>query len=186
MTDDDLIQRAKVYAITKHADANHYYGTMPYSYHLNAVATHAEQHIAIIEAMFPRDPAKARSTAIAAAWCHDTIEDARQSYNDVLRATNFDVAEVVFALTNEKGRTRLERANASYYDGIRANAIAVFVKICDRLANVEQSVRTRSRMLAMYRKEQAEFREAIDPGSDTPFSPMWAELDTLFDALSPA
>jgi hypothetical protein len=86
------------------------------------------------------------------------------------------VAEVAFALTNEKGRTRKERANARYYEGIRASEVATFVKICDRLANAGHSVATNSKMREVYRREQADFRAALY--SDR-FATMWDALDKL-------
>ena len=52
------------------------------------------------------------------AFYHDSIEDARLSYNDVLKGAchfmneeqAYMAAEMVYALTNDKGRTRAERA----------------------------------------------------------------------------
>ena len=48
---------------------------------------------------------------------------------------SFLATEIVYALTNEKGRNRHERANAKYYEGIRVIPYAPLVKAADRLAN---------------------------------------------------
>ena len=40
----------------------------------------------------------------------------------------------MYALTNEKGRTRAERAGVKYYEGIRAVPYAPMVKLADRMA----------------------------------------------------
>jgi hypothetical protein len=75
-------------------------------------------------------------------------------------------------LTNEKGKNRKERANAKYYEGIRNTPYAVFVKICDRIANVEYSKHSGSRMYDMYRKEFVDFIFELDPHGDSPYQEM--------------
>lgn len=60
---------------------------------------------------------------IFGAYFHDSIEDARLTYNDVKAIANkymtseqsHYATEIVYALTNEKGRNRAERANEKYY-----------------------------------------------------------------------
>ena len=81
------------------------------------------------------------------AFFHDTIEDARQTYHDVTcTARRFMdeeqahlAAELVYALTNDKGRTRDERAGEHYYQGIRETPYAPFLKLADRVANYTYS-----------------------------------------------
>jgi hypothetical protein len=57
---------------------------------------------------------------------HDAIEDTNFTYNDILKlfdsniyGTHKYIAEIIYVVTNEKGRTRKERANKKYYKGIR-------------------------------------------------------------------
>jgi hypothetical protein len=68
-----------------------------------------------------------------------------------------EAADIIYALTNEKGKNRKERANDKYYEGIKNTPGAVFVKLCDRIANVQYSKMTGSRMFEMYKKENDEF-----------------------------
>ncbi|MDC0718777.1 hypothetical protein [Nannocystis bainbridge] len=164
-----LVQAAQHYATRAHADTNHLYDGRPYATHLSMVVEHALQFVHLLAE-------DERPIALAGAWVHDAIEDARQTYNDVKQATNEAVAEVAYALTNEKGRTRKERADARYYAGIRASHVATFVKICDRLANAGYSTVTRSSMRDVYRREQPDFRAALY--SDR-FAAMWQALDEL-------
>jgi len=145
-----MIEKAKEYAIKCHTDTCHYYDTHLYSYHLQMVVDVANKFIHLI-------PEKYRDIVLSACWAHDVIEDTRQTYNDILKVTSFEVAEIVYALTNEKGKTRKERANDKYYEGIRNTPYATFVKLCDRIANVQYSMSQRSRMLEMYRKETPNF-----------------------------
>lgn len=141
-----------------------YDGDLPYSYHLKLVANYAflyanlvcEYTHHIIPIMF-------------AAYFHDSIEDARCTYNDVLKlAKNYMTdyqakiaVDIVYALTDEKGKNRAERANDKYFEGIRNTMYAPFVKWCDRMANMSYSKNTNSRMLDVYKKEANEFLEGI-------------------------
>ena len=74
-------------------------------------------------------------------------------------------AEVVYALTNDKGRTRNERAGEHYYAGIRETPYAPFVKLCDRLANMTYSFNgtnaSNNHMHKVYQSEWSHFINAI-------------------------
>ena len=114
------------------------------------------------------------------AFYHDSIEDARMSYNDVTKAARlfmddeqaYMAAEMVYALTNDKGRTRAERAGERYYQGIRETLYAPFLKLADRLANTTYSFthcnKENVHMKEVYREEMPHFLEAIDAHSDDP------------------
>lgn len=151
----DITEITKTYAITCHRETNHTYDGKPYEIHLQMVADTAEQFIHLI-------PKEERATVLAGCWVHDCMEDCRQTYNDVMRATNQAVAELAYALTNEKGKNRAERANAAYYEGIRNTRHAAFIKCCDRIANASYSkTGGKSRMFEIYQKENASFEEKI-------------------------
>lgn len=106
-------------------------------------------------------PEKNRELVLAACWAHDTIEDTRVTYNDVKSVLGEEIAEIVYALTNEKGRNRKERANERYYFGIRETPFASFVKICDRIANAEYSRSRESNMVNVYKKEFSNFEHLL-------------------------
>ena len=145
-----------------------YNATLPYGYHLDMVARYAADygHDVLADAadLLP---------LLFGAYFHDSIEDARLSYNDVTRraaafmndAQAYMAAEIVYALTNDKGRTRSERAGERYYAGIRATPYAPFVKLCDRAANTAFSARAadggNSRMCRVYASEWPHFLAAI-------------------------
>ncbi|WP_298427416.1 phosphohydrolase [uncultured Kordia sp.] len=147
-------EKARVYASEKHRDANHMYDQYPYEFHLQMVVNAANQFLYLI-------PEEAQQNVLAGCWVHDVIEDARETYNDVKKALNEDIAELAYALTNDKGKTRSERAGDKYYEGIRNTPYAIFIKLCDRIANVTHSKNTSSRMLAVYRKENPAFVEKL-------------------------
>ena len=160
---------ATEYAIKCHEQTNHKYDGGPYAYHLKMVYEFADKYSNLLED-------SRVETALCAAWCHDVIEDCRQTYNDVKEHCGVAVADAVYALTNEKGKTRKDRANEKYYEGIRQNTVALFVKVCDRLANSKYSMDSKSRMADMYAKEFYEFKDTLYM---TRFDPMWRELEEI-------
>jgi (p)ppGpp synthase/HD superfamily hydrolase len=149
-----MLQKAITYATEKHKKVNQKYDEFSYDYHLNMVYEVAQKFIHLIEE-------KEQENVLSACWVHDIIEDARESYNDVKKATNKTIAELAYALTNEKGRTRAERANDTYYKGIRETKNASFIKFCDRIANIQHSKSSHSRMFEKYRSENDHFVSKI-------------------------
>lgn len=138
---------------------------LPYGHHLSMAANAAFSYgHQVIDNEFDFIP------VVFAAYFHDSIEDARLTYRDVISvASQFMTeeqsviaAEIVYALTNDKGRTRSERAGEKYYAGIRETPYAPFVKLCDRLANMTYSCSSRNNhMSEVYESEWPHFIEAI-------------------------
>jgi (p)ppGpp synthase/HD superfamily hydrolase len=149
-----LSEKAQEYARQCHRETLHTYDGQPYEVHLEMVVQAATEFLHLLD---PKD----HETALAGCWVHDCIEDCRQTYQDVLKAVTLPVAEIAYAVTNEKGRTRKERANDKYYAGIRATPLASFVKLCDRIANVRYSLQTGGTKLDMYAKEMEHFESQL-------------------------
>lgn len=174
----DLTERIRVEAHNIHADVNQHYGDrLPYGFHLDAVTRNAMHFL-------PEVVTDEREVAAVyfGAMNHDSIEDARQTYNDVLdRAMRHfgdkDLAvmatEIAYALTNEKGRTRSERADDRYYAMIRRTPYAPLVKAADRLANATFSLSqtdsdsSKHNMIDVYRGEMPHFLECVADHSAT-------------------
>lgn len=165
-------EKAKDYAIRRHREVNHHYNAIhSYAFHLKMTAEVAKRFIHLI-------PEKDRKNVIGGCWVHDIIEDARESYANVKKETNFEIAEYAYAVTNEKGRTRKERANKKYYEGIKAFKHASFIKLCDRIANVQFSISEKSSMYDMYQKE---FKFFYDNLYDGRWEEMWVHLKILLN-----
>ena len=152
------------------------YDKSPYTKHLSRVAEIARKYWDF----YGNEP-KLHEALWMAAWFHDTLEDVPSySYNDLLRyATKFFqgdtmyaemVANIVYACTTEKGKTRAERAGDKYYQGIRETGYAPFIKACDRLANMEYACSIHSSMEKVYKKEIPEFLKKIE-NPDNPIPP---------------
>lgn len=152
-----------------HAAVNQTYDKVyPYSIHLDMVADNVAKYA---------DELSIADADLLPIWFgalfHDSMEDARLTYNNVLSVARQFMpedkavlaAEIVYALTNEKGRTREERANDKYYSGIRSTPYAPMIKLADRLANFGYSLTKQQNhshdMLATYSREMPHFIEAI-------------------------
>lgn len=162
---------ARNFAVNCHSSTNHFYDGFPYEYHLNMVVETAKKFISAV-------PEDQQDLVLAACWAHDTIEYTRMTYNDVKSALGEDVAEIVFALTNEKGRTRKERANEDYFAGVRNTPNASFIKICERIANSEYSKSQQSSMFENYRKEFDFFENRL---YETKYHEMFDYLYTILN-----
>ena len=159
-----------------HRSVNQTYGDgLPYGYHLDMVVQglHDFGHLVCVreEDVLP---------LFFGGYYHDSIEDARLTYNDVMKTARqylteeqaIMATEITYALTNDKGRTRAERAGEKHYQGIRETPYAPFVKLCDRLANITYSCagtnRDNLRMKEVYKGEVPHFLASINPHSDDP------------------
>jgi (p)ppGpp synthase/HD superfamily hydrolase len=166
-----LSEKARIYASECHARVNHFYGKHPYAFHLEMVAETAKLFLT------ENYSEEEKELILAACWVHDVIEDARETYNDVKNALGEEVAEIAYALTNEKGRNRAERANDAYYEGIRNTPHAILVKLCDRIANITYSKETKAYLLEVYKKENDNFCKKL--GSEEKYAAAYAHLYAL-------
>ena len=191
------IEAIRLAAHELHQSVNETYGDdLPYGFHLDmvveGVVCYGHLVCACEEDVLPM---------FFGAYYHDSIEDARLSYNDVIRTARkwmteeqaLMAAEIVYALTNDKGRTRDERAGEKYYKGIRETPYAPFMKLCDRLANVTYSCsidsgRKGDRMREVYKGEMGKFLPAIISDTDdlrkqVPFETITALAEILIDEV---
>lgn len=178
---------------SKHEETNHMYDDyLPYKFHLMLTNKVGHDFSNLLDDTMDyitgenyrgpnQDQMTLRQACMLATLGHDLIEDTRTSYNDVKTVLGEPVADIIYAVTNEKGKTRKERANDKYYTGIRATNGAVFVKLCDRIANVMYAKMTGSRMFEMYSKEQKDFEVRLGRfTSHKHLEPMFSHLSNLF------
>lgn len=163
-TTEEKVQRAKDFADVAHGAQR--YGDHPYVYHLQKVYNVLLQFKVGTEEL------------LCAAILHDVLEDTPTNFSDVFRAFGPEVAELVYAVTDELGRNRGER-HAKTLPKIKAMPLAVTLKLADRIANVEHSIDTMDvGKLSMYRREHQEFKEALSVHGH---QAMWNYLDGLFE-----
>jgi (p)ppGpp synthase/HD superfamily hydrolase len=154
------------YAIQKHGSQK--YGDQPYYVHLDHVYSTAVRFY----------PGALPDRIKIAAYLHDVIEDTDATFEEVSTLFGEDVAGIVDAVTDKPGQNRAERHRATY-PLIRENPDAVFVKVCDRIANMESSVVSNPRLFSMYVREYPYFRSTLYRASE--FDAAWEHLDGIAD-----
>lgn len=141
----------------------------PYSFHLDRV-----------EAVAVRFGFLSRIIRIACQG-HDLGEDAGATREKLL-AAGFPArsVDIIMAVTDEPGETRKERKLATY-PKIKRDRLAIIVKLCDRIANVEFALtQVRGGKSRMYKKEHAEFERQLRDRNDSQLEPLWKHLEGLF------
>lgn len=161
------IDQVRLFAEAAHG-GKFYHEKFPYSYHLTHVALNA------IKFGFGDD-----EEIMQACYLHDVLEDTKITSDDLRRLGIADtVIELVECVTDGPGANRKER-KAFMYPKCAANNKAIVVKLCDRIANLEESVKTRSRQFATYFSEHADFEKELRHPGDSRVDMMWEYLHRL-------
>lgn len=148
------IWNAKLWILLQHHKVRQRYDSKyPYYYHLKMVCNYAKHFGYIMN-----DDSK----IYLGALFHDTIEDLHMfTYNDIKKIWGEEVADIVYACTELRGKNREERHGADYYKLLQENEFASYVKICDVMANMTQGMMTGSSMLAKYQKDYPKFKTLL-------------------------
>lgn len=145
---NDLIINAKKYSIEKHNAAGCTYGDKYENYviHLEMVFENVNNFEVFREY---KDSLYTR----AAAWTHDLLEDTQQTFNDVMGATNKEVAEITLAVTDVPAENRLLRHFLTLPKTVKDHR-AIILKMCDMAANSSYGKYQKN---SMYKKYQEEY-----------------------------
>lgn len=159
--------KARDFAIAAHA--NQMYGTLPYSFHLDAVASLVKKY---------------GETAATVAYLHDVVEDTRVTLEEIENIFGSLVAKCVAILTDEPGQNRKERKSKTYAKMAKVTGeenLALLVKAADRLANLRASITDKNdRLIATYRSEYPTFRVSVYRKNLC--EEIWQELESLQNA----
>lgn len=161
-----MTNKERALLVAERAHQNQSYDIYPYMYHVKKVAKLAEE-LGYDESI------------IISCILHDTMEDGRLSYNDIKKSFGKEVAEIVYLVTDEKGRNRKEKHQKTY-PLIATNWKAVVVKICDRIANMEHSYYNNDNLFLMYYNESKEFKDILYTKDNETYR-VWEKLDDLLD-----
>jgi (p)ppGpp synthase/HD superfamily hydrolase len=110
---------------------------------------------------------------IVAGFLHDGIEDDGLSFNDIKKHFGVEVAQMVYDVTDEQGRTRVEKKEKTL-PKTAGNPDAIIVKLADRIANIEHGGK-----IDMYAKEYNQFKGALYLNTPVDARPMWDHLEVL-------
>lgn len=122
---------------------------------------------------------------------HDNVEDTADTVQDIERDFGWEVAQLVWAVSDGPGKNRKER-HANTYVKIAAIKNAVIVKLADRIANLTASVgsikkRDKLDKFRMYEREAVSFSTALRDNSiiDDEYrdivDSMWQMYDTQYE-----
>lgn len=171
-TNVDDVRFAEIFAKEAHKNAKSLYDGKSYSTHLEKVLFFIHKYRDFNqEAWF--------HTAEVLGWLHDIIEETHVTQTNISELFGPQIASTVHALTPDKHLSRRELLNSDFYSNLHNFPHAVFVKICDRLANVEYCTYfPNPKKMKMYRTEQARFRKQLYKEEH---HGMWEELEFLLN-----
>lgn len=162
-----LQEKAIKVAMERHA-GQLYGNDKPYTWHLRHVADNVKK-------WSPYLPfGTTVEQVVVAAWLHDAIEDTGMEREEIAAQFGTEVAELVWRVSNEPGKNRKER-HAATYSKIRGSDIAVFLKLMDRISNIEAGGKT-----GMYVKEYVGFREALYGPLDG-YDAIWQYMEEILE-----
>lgn len=163
----NMVELAKELAFKWHKEQT--YGDEPYVKHTERVALLVEQH------------APTKPEVIAAAWCHDLLEDTEITSFELIKTLGQYVYELVDKVTDKEGKNRLHRQLNTYHH-TRKDPDAVTVKLADRIVNEKKSLRENSKQRKMYKEEYFRFKFALYSGNKR-HDELWEILDELYERL---
>ena len=152
----DLVFKALNYGEKVHNDAGCTYGDNDEGYvvHLNDVRNWMLKFPSVLKLSDDYD------NTMAAAFTHDVIEDTQQTYNDVMEATNKDVADITMAITDVPAENRMLRFLLTAPKIIK-DYRALVLKVCDIGANSSYGLSKKNSMYRKYKKEWAGYKRYI-------------------------
>ena len=141
-----MIIDARDYAVRKHW--GQMYGDLPYIVHLEQVAAVCK------EFGLP-------TIVQVAAYLHDILEDTNTTASELVCEFGYDVATLVYSVTDGEGKNRKERKENTYHK-TASNPHGIYLKLADRIANVRASNKgDKGELLSMYKKEAISFKKAL-------------------------
>jgi (p)ppGpp synthase/HD superfamily hydrolase len=154
------------------------YGKKPYVTHLDDVYNIAKR--------FTDD-----KDILTACYLHDVLEDTNCTYKALVLMFGENVAEIVYAVTDEMGRDRKERKEKTY-PKIAKNEKAITLKVCDRIANVMATLKggfwekSNLKKYIMYEEEHKVFCEKLKLSNNSKLKvhcELFKELDYNFPSI---
>jgi len=176
---EELYPKAKKVAAEKHSKQEYGAG-QSYTVHLAAVEAVLRRFGYNPDAGSEEERFLAQRL-IVAAWLHDTVEDTDMTLADIIKDFGQPVAALVDGVTNEPGANRAERHKKTY-PKTRNTPNAIILKLADRIANIEASIRNYNKQkgssfLGMYAKEWENFKKELR--TEGVADAMWEHLEKL-------
>lgn len=154
--DTTVTVRARIFAAEVHDAAGCTYGDDDerYTVHLDSVFEWVYEHRHVFHSHIDI------MNTLAAAYTHDVIEDAQQTYNNVEKATSKEVADITLAVTDVPAENRMLRFLLTVPKIIK-DYRALVLKVCDIGGNSSYGKGQRNGMYRKYQKEWVGYKRYI-------------------------
>ena len=161
MTEEQLIETARNYAIKQHGEQM--YGDKCYLYHLDLVYEKLKNFPIVYR---------------LAAYLHDIIEDCDNTEkvsSEIKEKFGQEVYQLVYAVSGV-GENRKER-KLSMLAKLEIYPLAIDLKMADRLVNIEESKKNNPKLFKMYKKEHADYDALFSQGNPELYEAILIALD---------
>ena len=170
------------YAEKCHDDANCKYNGGSYMFHVDKVVYAVETYQDIF--IYKSD----KEITIAAAYGHDLVEDAKQTFNDMKTILGVEAAKVVLRVTDVPAENRLMKHLLTMGKTVE-DYRAIILKMCDIWANATYSKTSGGSMYSKYVEEYQYRKPIFQLGlkwyknflNQEILKQLWAELDYAHD-----
>jgi (p)ppGpp synthase/HD superfamily hydrolase len=142
------LENIRSYAKICYDEANCKYDGSNYFVHIEMVVGLIDSHRNIFKSK------EDISATLGAAYCHDLMEDAKQTYNDIRKSCGKEVADITLGVTDVPAENRLMKHLLTMGKTVRDHR-AIILKMCDMLGNAMYSKEHGSRMYRIYVEEYA-------------------------------
>lgn len=149
---EDLVVKAKHYAMLKHTGQVRKYTNEPYIVH----------PVAVVQIL--RDFNFVNETLLAAAYLHDVVEDTNTTIQDVLEEFGADVAQYVFYLTDFKHPKEGNRHTRKMITEWKISSAPIpvkLIKIADLIDNTKSIIQHDKDFAKQYLKEKENLLNTI-------------------------
>ena|ERR1035437_1637343 len=175
------IKKIKLYAENCYADANCTYGDGgSYMIHIDMVVDFLTKHGDVFR--YINDSVN----TIGAAYCHDLIEDAKQTYYNIYDIAGKNVADITLGVTDVPAKNRLMKHLLTMGKTVQ-DYRAIILKMADIYCNTKFSKENGNSMYGKYLEEylyrKPIFQKALiwykDELNQDELAKIWKELDEI-------
>jgi len=167
MANLQMIKKAEEFATKKHEGQIRKDGR-PYIVHPKAVAELVKTYGGDAE-------------QISTGWLHDTLEDTKTTYEELVQEFNQIIADYVHYLTNPKD---LDKSKKSEFIIKKLNTMpldVVMIKLCDRLDNVSDFKTADPNFVRSYKQETQKVLDGLDRNFTSQQQKIIAQIQSTID-----
>jgi (p)ppGpp synthase/HD superfamily hydrolase len=130
MISNDILEKAIIFAVKKHAGQKRKGNGIPYIMH----------PIRVMNSLYDIKKSSNINLLLACSILHDTVEDCKVKIEEIARKFGYQVASIVQELTSDKSQSeKIGKGEYLLQKMLKMSSYALCIKLCDRLDNVKDS-----------------------------------------------